>query len=585
MAEKKNKSPVKAITPQNLKQLDPAAAERAFNTLSLDKKIQVVLAAPWNMRRNIIMLSENALELVQSLPCEELYWTVRQAGIEESLQLISLSSHEQLQYLMDVDCWRKDALDQQSIFQWYKILSKCSDSKVIEWFQRADEQFLTASFHKLVKVLKIQQDTDISEEYESMPAATLDGIYYFIFLEKDAYSTVMPLLNNLYLNDRDYFYTLVEGMIWDTGPEMEEAAYEWKERRLAEYGFPEFEESLNVYQIMPDAELDALAVSGGHEPGTGTPIKALTRYELTDGDMPGFYVTALGMLEESEAFERVQRETIVLANKVLVADALEVQSPEDTARALKKAAGAIGIGLEFLSGSTPAAAASLLASYPAETLFRAGISLIMKVKKEYLAFGWHVHGPFRESFFGTPGGEALRGITQSRPVFYEGCTVPGSVAYRAFASLQELQFTREVVGGCREIDCLLFTTLAIDPGWLFSDFIAATTLVDPAELTAAAVLMTMAARLILGGEARLTPLTESELVEFLTKTFPGQSRAEPAPPVLDAVFEWLDALRAPAYLRRYYRDLLAGLGESVCGPTGQKTIEKRYIDKLLFKGA
>ncbi len=138
------------------------------------------------------------------------------------------------------------------------VLAKCNEQKVLDWFDQADEEFLVASLKKLIRVTKIQQDTDISEEYQDMPAATLDGIYFFIFLEKDAYSSVMPIFNALYQNDRGKFYSLAEGILWDSPAEVEEAAYAWKTRRLAEYGFPEFEEALSIYQVMPDRELERL---------------------------------------------------------------------------------------------------------------------------------------------------------------------------------------------------------------------------------------------------------------------------------------------------------------------------------------
>ncbi len=110
-----------------------------------------MLAAPWQKRRDIIMLAENARGLVQALPPQEIHMTVLQCGVEDSLQLISLTSHEQLRFLFDMECWRKDSLNAASIARWYGILAKCNEQKVLDWFEKADEEFLVASLKKASK--------------------------------------------------------------------------------------------------------------------------------------------------------------------------------------------------------------------------------------------------------------------------------------------------------------------------------------------------------------------------------------------------------------------------------------------------
>ncbi|MBN2107804.1 MAG: hypothetical protein JW832_10295 [Deltaproteobacteria bacterium] len=569
----------------------PAAAEKAFNALDLAHKVRRVLAAPWDKRRDLIMLAHNARELVQALPCEEVYWTVRQTGVQDSLQLISLTSHEQLQFLFDMDCWRKDSLDATALAQWYFLLSKCSELKVMEWFHEADEQFLVASLKKLVRVLKIQQDTDISEEYETMPAATIDGTYFFIFRDKDAYSYVMPLMNALYANDRDLFYSLAEGIIWDTAPESEEAAYAWKSRRLAEYGFPEFDEALKIYHLPADKELRDVSAAIQEASGPGQPARAALqpRCGLSGDTMPRFYLSVLDLIEDSDLHDRFQRETIVLANKILVADSLEVHSAEDTARALGKAAGAIGIALESLSNADCGASLALVSRFHAETLFRAGISLIMNARSEFLNAGWHIQDrSLLASFYGSPRGDALSGIAQSRPLLFEGLVQPGSCQYRAFLSLRELDAVRQAVSICRELDSLLFGCLALDPAFLFSDFLMTTNCQEPRDLTVDALVTTLLARLALTGEARLEPLSGDDVKACIARMFRKKPNGGFAlrGSFRTAAQNWLAPYcsgHAPPQLTAYLEELLLRFEETVSPLAGQKNIEKRYVDALLCK--
>ena len=580
------------VTPQYLLLLDPGKAEKIFNRLDRDRQIELVLAAPWQKRRDIIMLAHNARGLVQALPPQEIYLTVLQSGVEDSVQLIALTSHEQFQFLFDMDCWRKDSLDAPSIARWYNVLAKCNEQKVIDWFEQADEEFLVASLKKLLRVTKIQQDTDISEEYEDMPATTLDGIYFFTFLVPEAYNSIMPIFNALYQHDRGRFYSLAEGMIWDSPAEVEEAACGWKTKRVAEYGFPEFEEALSIYEVMPDREIEQLSetvtIEASDQAG---PAAILPRYGLSGEDMPRFFINVLGLVDDPAAYDMIQRAVVTLANKIIVADALEVQSVEDMQRALRKAAGCIGIALESLSGGNAAAARALLMQVHAGTLFRAGVSLIAKVCSEYRAAAWRLEDrQLRESFFESPLGDSLRGLSMRRPMLYEGLVQPGATQYRAFMALQEVQAARDALAVCSALDRLIFTAWNIDPSWLLTEFLATTALAESSRLTAEAVFLTVLARYILAGEIRLEALSEAEMQRFMgavveKKTGGGFCLKRSLCP---DTFAWLASLydgSAPPALESYTISVLERFDEAFSSLAAQKTIEKRYVDTLLFKKA
>jgi hypothetical protein len=536
------------------------------------------------------MLSENARGLVQALPPQEIHMTVFHNGVEDSLQLIALTSHEQLRFLFDMECWRKDSLNAASVFRWYAILAKCNEQKVLDWFEKADEEFLVGSFKKLIKVKKIQQDTDISEEYPDMPAATLDGIYFFIFLEKDAYGSVMPILNALYQHDRGKFYSLVEGIIWDSLPEVEEAAYAWKTRRLAEYGFPEFEEALSMYQLMSDREFERISTSIKYDTKAPSSSGAvLPRYVLSGDEMPRFFVTALGLIENFDISQHIQRSVIALANKIIVADALDVQTAEDTQRALKKAAGGVSIALESFSSGNAGIAQAYLEQVHPETLFRAGASLIMKVRTEFISTAWHITDKLlRESFMGSPLGETLHGLSMQRPMLYEGLLRQQQLQYRAFMTLQDVQAAREALHICSAVDNLLFVQWAIDPDWIMTGFIAATTLTEPLQLHAEAVFLTVLARYILSGKTRLEALSKAETGQFIDIVFEQKpdGRFCLKSSLRNDTLAWLasfyDGCLPPA-LENYTRSVLDRFEETFSSLAAKKTIEERYVDKLLFK--
>ena len=580
------------VTPLDLLLLDSGKAEKIFNSLDRDRQIELVLAAPWQKRRDIIMLAQNARELVQALPPQEIYLTVLQSGVEDSVQLIALTSHEQFQFLFDMDCWRKDSLDGPSIARWYNVLAKCNEQKVIDWFEQADEEFLVASLKKLLRVTKIQQDTDISEEYEDMPATTLDGIYFFTFLAPEAYNSIMPIFNALYQHDRGGFYSLAEGILWDSPAEVEEAACGWKTKRMAEYGFPEFEEALSIYEVMPDREIERLSETATIETtAQARPAAILPRYGLSDDDMPRFFINVLCLVDDPAAYDMIQRAAVTIANKIIVADALEVQSFEDMQRALRKAAGCIGIALESFSGGNATAARTFLMQVHAGTLFRAGVSIIARVCSQYRAACWHLEDrQLRESFFAPPLGDTLRGLSMKRPMIYEGLVKPGATQYRAFMALQEVQAARDALAVCSCLDSLFFTAWNIDPSWLLSEFIATTTLAEPSQLTAEAVFLTVLARYNFSEETRLEALVEAEMQNFIKSVFEKKTGGGFClmSTLCGDTLSWLASFyggSTPLALQSYTRSVLERFDAAFSSLAAQKTIEKRYVDTLLFKKA
>ena len=277
---------------------DERAAERLFNRLPVAQQVRQVIAAPWNIRVRMILLAQNARAVVRALPPDELYWTVKHHGVEDALAVISLTSHEQFQYVVDMDCWSHDELDPAALTRWYRLLSKCHETKVHEWFSRADEPLLVGSLQQFLHVAKIEERSDITEEYARMPAATLDNVYYFNFIRDEAQTFIMPMLNAVYQNDPQRLYSLLEGVQNDCAAEVVEEALRWRKSRIAEHGFPDPEEAASIYQFVSDKEIGLLRKGCGHRPedadrGVVSGMRGLTRYSLSAGGMPKVLEEAL----------------------------------------------------------------------------------------------------------------------------------------------------------------------------------------------------------------------------------------------------------------------------------------------------
>ena len=587
------------LTPEKLLGLEAKAAEKIFNKLPLARKLDIVLAAAWEKRLNLILLAENARELVQALPEEEIFWTIKQRGLEDSLALISITTHDQFQYLVDLDCWNKDSLDSKCIGAWYRLLSKCHESKVLEWFSKADEELLVCSLKKLVRIFKIQDETDRLEELEDMPSYTIDDIYYFKFPNDDDRLSIMPILQYLYQNYRSRFYSLAEGVIWDSDFEVEEDAFFWRQKRTAEQGFPDLDEALSIYQFISEKEIKLLMKGCKKNKDDSDAEKTDScvlrlRYVFNQEGLPSFLLNVLKAVSSQQALEDFQRCTITLANKIIIADAREVKEIEDMKKSLRKAAGYMNIGIEVLSGGDIGRARNFLEHIHPAVLFRIGYSRVVKLKSRVEKRKGSQGLKDKEklsSFFDAPWGDAIAGLAKKRPVLFEGIIKKGSLAYKDFDSLDEVSAAERAVDLVDVAERLLFDFFKLDQEHVFSDFIRETSLNDASELKCNACFLTILANHILYGQTKLAPLTGDELTEFLAKVFERdqvEERYVLNKNLYDDCISWLSAQyafdeRSKPGLSGFISACLGVLEEEFSLLVSKKIIDNRYVTGILLK--
>ncbi len=585
--------------PEKLLTMQPEAAEKAFNELPLETKVEIVLSVPWKKRIEIIMLAENSRELVQALPEEEVYWTVKERGAADCLAIISRTNHEQFQYMIDLDCWNKDCLDIKNLTTWYGLLSRCNESKVLEWLSKADDEFLVSSFKKYMKVFKIESESDISEEYDNMPSATLDGVNFFKFSDDEAGLFMMPILNVLYEHNNARFYSLIEGVIWDFEIEAEDTAFRWRQSRMSEKGFADLDEAMDVYQLISDKEIDSVkqctdTCRNSSVKASGSSIAINLSYTFSQNKRPLFLFNVVKNSDRELLSSDLQKKIVSIANKIIMADCLEIREIADMKRALRKAEGYINIGLEYLSeGNTGSAEVYLQEIHPA-ILFRIGYSTVFKLKtkaeKLFSSF-WTAYKEMFPAFFATPWADAFAGLKKIRPLFFTGVTDLAAAHYRDFETIDEVNETEHILDIVEVAHKLIFEFFKIKPEDLFEDFILKTTLNDCSELKSSSVFLTVLANYILHGRTELEPVTIEDLKCFMDRVFvPKNSsgRRTVKKEIHDNCILWIFSNNLieeskKSALRSFVRACLDLFEEEFSSLAEKKKIDTRYISGLILK--
>ena len=92
--------------PEEWVKKQPRKVEEVLFGMSVEEQVRCILGLNPFLQEQILVLSEKALEVTQSLPVEEVYNLIKEVGKEDSLLIISMVSPDQLQYIFDMEWWQ-----------------------------------------------------------------------------------------------------------------------------------------------------------------------------------------------------------------------------------------------------------------------------------------------------------------------------------------------------------------------------------------------------------------------------------------------------------------------------------------------
>ena len=99
-----------------------AYSSDAFNSLPFREQLDALYGISARDRRDLILSAPNAQRLVRSFAAESLFHTLKEIGLEDGAELLSLASGEQVCALVDLDCWKKDRLETATLLNWLEVI-------------------------------------------------------------------------------------------------------------------------------------------------------------------------------------------------------------------------------------------------------------------------------------------------------------------------------------------------------------------------------------------------------------------------------------------------------------------------------
>jgi len=393
-------------------------AVQKFNSLNFKQQLELVLDTTGKERVELLYLSDRFNSLVQAMPAPEVLFTYEEVGMDVALPIIATTTQEQFTFLTDILCWNKDEIDPNTLIEWLQILAECGETKIQDWLEKVEPEWFILILKTIVNIDKCDEEGNPPESLQSRYVFTIDGMYYFEFLYTNAIDPLQSILLIFRDVDPDGFRGIMEAVIWIDQRQIEIYASHFRQSRLSEWGFPELDEAMEVYQYFAPKEREKVMQELEKGLSEWAELDTISRFPIKLKDQNGFLSTCLKYVEDSRRLARFSHELVLLANKVQVADGSEESSlQKNISIASKKTTGYVTLGLAELSNSDPLKAAELIGRVHTERLFQVGFSQVQDLVREARQLA---ENPEMINQLNSPDREILKGLLKSQPKYFIG---------------------------------------------------------------------------------------------------------------------------------------------------------------------
>lgn len=541
------------IKPHSILTLPPAEAEALINDLPLAEQASLVLMAPWERRQEIIILSRESRALVQGLPVEELFWTVKAVGPQDAVHILNLANAEQLQFIFDLDWWHKAELLPEKIATWILLLFEAGEDAMaswLQWLKKKDETLLPAILRPFIQVYKRPDDMDIQEAKDMLPLFTLDNVY-FVSFQKDA---LQPIWDRFLVKILDVspglYRDVLETIIGESAAENLENAFRLRRSRIGDWGLPDYYDALDIYAPLRGNYVRQVEISFSEEekwPDTTLPAFVPTLYM---GSYPVLR-TAIEKLSGTRIMERVVHEWAGAANKILMVDEVDLDDPEALRDSLLKVAALLNLGLEVAGRTEGRSPEEVLKSGVIEDIIRLANTAIRRLAAK--ARSLVSSGLVSRDFLHLPEAwaDTLKGLLSERPMLWD----PALSKYRPFCDMTELTSVENLITTVGEWALLMACILPQHGNWTREIPWDSTNLGHPNELVLPQALLTALGQKTLGGELKVYPISAEKLnylrsiwfPDSMIPSFSGKKKSSgPDEPPPETIRRCVEALRPVA---------------------------------------
>jgi len=562
--------------------------QEEFLNLPFQEKLEFLYGLPARQKRDLILSSPEAERLVRSFAPETLFYTLKEIGVADAGDLLSLAIPEQVRWLFDLDCWQKDQPNLARMREWVEAISEGGRKRLADGLLGIDLELVSLLLRQYVRVHRLDTPQDVPDA-PSDRFVQFDEHYLIESIRHDTvHQYLLEFLEEAFERDYNYFAALMEEIYWGVEAELQEQAYQFRSARLADHGFPDYYDAQAVFgylnpqkfvelrsQYVPPLR-DAFDANGAIPPEM-TPVSSEAENSL--------FNMALTAGFAAQGQRQLRSEMAIVSNQVLVARSVDFGDPEAVRVAIEMTHNYLNLGLENLAGGDLGSAIEHLRASHLQLLFRLGVSLTIDLRKRATALmsrlGLTNERPREVAYLDSPYREALAGFLLRQPQFYGGLDRNSSAAMRDFRSIRDLHLSYAILGQLDAVPDLFRTLLGLD---IASASFRAN--IAGHDIRLSQILLTMLTRQCLDARLMLEPLEAARLREARDAIMSAGRPARLSEHFHELVQRVLETRLDPTLRVRsegFVNSCLNMLEEDFAELDPSQTIDPRFIRSLLIR--
>jgi hypothetical protein len=535
-------------------------------------RFRAAAARPRGVRQVDALLSApDPAAAVGALSVPELFFLVHDVGLGEAGDLVALATPEQIRGCLDLELWDRDRLQDEAVRPWLSALLDIGPDKLGEVWAGLDPELAALLLARWTRIHDLSLGEEVPEESERPIVTTPDTFFALEILADDDADVrqVHQLVDHLYRADMQLARHTLMAARSEPTVELEEMSYRWRSGRLADLGYVDFHEALEVFRPLDPGSI-AIGEGTADQVGDvalGDEARVPRSLPAALADPLGgraFLAATLDRIGEADELERLQAAFAYLVNRVLSASRVAPGDAERVGEGAAYAAATLSLGLETVARGDVDRAAEALRTVSLARLHRAGFTLSLRLARLARALAPRaVTAPDADR-------ELLAALLGPRPLF--------ASPRRPFETTADVRVAATALAR-------LALRIAIAEQALGVDLVDLSARPEPSpELDDFA--RTAVGRVIAGGEPEAEPLAPDELAKlaaaFVGGALPPAARAR----AVAALRERLDRTGVTAG-REYLDDLVDSwardLESSVGALPAGAPLDQRFVAGLLLR--
>jgi hypothetical protein len=472
--------------------------------------------------------AENPPAAIAALPPDEFFYILHELGFPEALDVLVHGTAEQVQCALDFSIWDKDSLSVEKANEWLGAIAAGPVEVIGRWVKELDIELLSLLVRQRARIYDLSLE-EVADECEGVLWNSPDGNFTLEFLgEPNEARVTQHLVDSIYRFSPTMARKMLVGMRSELDSDLEEMALRWRNGRMADLGFSDYYEALEVYR-----ELDPAAVMVGDKPiervrpiGDEEAVEALRLPSVMAErmTMKTPFARSVATIQDSKLLADVHFALVALCNRALAADRIIPGDDAAVRHGLERVAATLDLGVEFLSRHDQDLEARIIRSVPVIKLFRLGHSLLLKLQRlaRSLTHGTQFAALRPQiNLFDLEQQGVLESLARLRPVFPRSLDPIPATGERPFATLADVTratLALEEAGAIVE----MVLGLGIRPEHICPErlaLIGGEHPIDPLSVDAGVLARTVLVRYVLGvPKTPIEPL-KNELVKQFNKNF------------------------------------------------------------------